>query len=365
MIVHRNASSGFVLALVVWIVALLGLIMSAVHVWIQTSVANAQALRDRLETRLAVANIRNELIYLLASRPMSVRGLEVGGDLEMPEASDMTAIMGAEFKSGEALSFDGRIYAVESQPGFAVRLQDGRGLLQLNEVAPARITALLGLFDIPESGRAQLADALADYIDEDSFNRISGAEERDYRLANRPPPSNQPLLTPYEARMAFGWSELDSLWATDLKTPLVTTCVTTGFNPNTAPLEVLLAALPRLQIENAVQIVQKRQKEPIRNQRELSNAAGATLFEEPFFYSFVPGACTIVDVFNLETGDRDRLSLTLTPLSKIQPWRYDYELEIPRSDDRTSNRPAPNAIFPSPETVSAKSAAQLGAGGVR
>jgi hypothetical protein len=365
MIVHRKASSGFVLALVVWIVAILGLIMSAVHVWIQTAVSNAQSLRDRLETRLAVANIRNELIYLLATRPMSVRGLEVGDDLKIPDASDMTAIMSAEYESNQVLAFDGRIYAVESQPGFAIRLQDGRGLAQLNEIAPARLTALLGLFDIPERDRTPLIDALADYIDEDSLNRLSGAEERDYRLAKRRPPSNQPLLTPYEAKMAFGWSDLDALWATDLNTPLVTTCLTTGFNPNTAPLEVLLAALPRLQIENATQIIQQRQQKPLRNQRELSTAAGATLFEEPFFYSFVPGACSIIDVFNLETGDRDRLSLTLTPLSKIQPWRYDYELEIPRNSDRASNRPAPGAIFPSPEAVSAKSAEQLGTVGVR
>jgi hypothetical protein len=348
---RRSMAAGFVLPLVLWIIAGLGLVVAAVNSWVGTAVDNAQALREKTEAQLAIADIRNELVYLLATRPMSSRGLEVGGDLELPDPGDIDAVMIGNFSSRLALALDGRPYEAQSHPDFVIRLQDGRGLLQLNIQDPRAVDALLAQFDLPETQRTRMVDTLRDFIDEDDLNRLAGAEERDYRLAGRRPPPNQNLLTPYQARDAIGWDGMPQIWAEDLAAPLFTTCQSTGFNPNTAPARVLRAALPRVGEDEARAIVERRRAKALRNQREIGSAAGVTLIEEPFFYSFSPGPCTIVDIFHRTSGERLRFSLTMVPFSKVQPWRTDYELRIPRRARGAADEPGPGDVFPTPEAV--------------
>ncbi|MDX2225455.1 MAG: type II secretion system protein GspK [Rhodospirillaceae bacterium] len=344
-------TAGFVLPLVLWIIAGLGLVVAAVSAWVSTAVSNAQALRDKVDVQLAVADVRNELIFLLATRPFSGRGLEIGGDLELPDAADIDAIMVGNFSSRLALAFDGRPYAVQSYPDLVIRLQDGRGLLQLNALDPRALDELLAQFDLPETQRNRMIDTLRDYVDEDDLNRLAGAEERDYRLAGLRAPPNQALLTPYQARDVMSWSGVSQLWAEDLQGPLLTTCQSTGFNPNTAPERILRAALPRVTEEGARSIVERRRDKSLRNQREVGAAAGTSLIEEPFFYSFSPGPCTIVDMFHRTSGERVRFSLTMVPFSKVQPWRTDYELRIPRRARGPADEPDPGDVFPTPEAV--------------
>jgi hypothetical protein len=349
-----GTSAGFVLPMVLWIIAALGVVAAAIATWVQTAVSNAQVLRDRTAAMTAIADIRNELVFLIATRPMSVAGLEIGTDLELPSPSDVDTIMAGAYTSNRALVFDGRAYRSETHPNIEVSIQDGRGLLNLNDLNPARTDAFLRIFGLPEPMRNRLLDTLRDYIDEDDLTRISGAESREYIRAGRLAPANQALITPYQAQEIFGWSDVPALWAADEASPLVTTCQSTGFNPNTAPETVLLAALPRLSIENAKALIEQRRARALRNQRETAAAAGISLFEEPFFYSFAAGPCTIFEFTDTVTETRTRLSLTMLPFSKTQPWRHDYELRIPRAAGPQSALAVAAEIIPSPESTVAR-----------
>ena len=364
---HRTTATaaapqrGFVLPLVLWLIAALGLVIAAIDTWVGMAVSNAQVLRDRTQSRLEMADVRNDLVYMIATRPMSTRGLEAGSDLVMPGAGDIDVLMAGAFTSNRTIAFDGRTYQSETHPEIEVKLFDGRGLLNLNDLNPARVDSFLKLFGYSDELRARLSDTLRDYIDEDDFPRLSGAEAQTYVRTGRRPPPNEALLTPYQATDIIGWSEAAAVWDANRATPLVTTCQSTGFNPNTAPERILMAALPRLAPENVRAIVESRRGRTFRNQREMSLASGVTLFEEPFFYSFSPGPCTIVEMSDSRTGDRVQFSLTIIPFSKTQPWRQDYELRIP-SFAQPSDTRAPIArasvadqvsadIFPSPESV--------------
>ena len=105
------------------------------------------SLQRRAETDIAVANFRNELIYALAVRPMTYRGLEVGSGMTRPNRNDFDAVLAADYNSSEAVALDGRPYQMANQPDFIVQLQwTFRGLVNLNTItAPYSAAISVGL----------------------------------------------------------------------------------------------------------------------------------------------------------------------------------------------------------------------------
>jgi general secretion pathway protein K len=348
---HERADKGFVLALTLWIVAILGMVIAAMSTWVQTAVANAQVLRDRTDAQLAFADIRNELVYAIATRPRSPRGLEVGGHMTKPDPTDMFAIMSANIQSDAAVAFDWRPYVVESHPDYVIQIQDGRGLMPINRPDPTSTRRFLTALKIPESMRNRLADTLLDYIDEDTLTRAAGAEAPDYERLGLPPPPNRPLLTPYEAKHVLGWAGVKEIWETDMRKPLLTTCQEAGFNPNTASDIMLETYLPELSPEARQRIIARRAEKPFVSQTDLSEAAGELLFNQAFFFTLAPGRCSVVDITSRTTGEHIRLSLTVDPSPKSQPWRYDYEIRVPAEFNLPADSVDAKAVFPAAETL--------------
>lgn len=345
------AAKGFVLPLTLWIIALFGLGIAAINSWVSTAVDNARVLQQKAEAELVFANIENELVYAMATRPMSPRGLEVGADITRLNTDDVMAQMAPTFQSSNYIAFDGRAYIPENNTDYLIHLQDGRGLLKLQAGAAAPIQRLLTLFDVPETLRNQLPDTLADWIDDDDLTRLAGAEASDYERRRRLSPTNAQLLTPMEAQSILGWDEISEIWAADLESPLLTTCSVTGFNPNTAPETVLLSYIPGLTKTAAAQVIERRQTEPFRHAREFMSAAGFLTAAEPFFFSVTPSNCVIVDIVHRETNRRTRHSISLVPTSQNKPWQVNYAIDIPSRYSRPSNDLDPQFTFPAPETI--------------
>jgi hypothetical protein len=244
-----------------------------------------------------------------------------------------------------------------------IEIQDGRGLFQMNFTNQVALRRFLSAMNIAEAERNRLTDTLLDYTDEDSYTRLAGAEAPDYERLGLPPPPNEPLQTPYEAKRVLSWSDEKVIWEADMQSPLLTTCEIAGFNPNTAPAQVLMAQMPRLSADAISRLIEARKTKTFANQAQLTQAAGELVYDEAFFYSFIPSECTIVDVLNVKSGEHNRFSLTLRPLGKGQPWRYDYELRIPaqyalRADqvDRTALFPAPESLLPDTGGLSQRNA---------
>ena len=363
---RRKVSRGFILPLTLWIVATIGVVVVAVNEWISRTIENSQLLRGRADGELAYSSIRDELIFLLATRPVTYRGMEVGQLIDRVDTPDLNALMMADYKTNRFIRMDGSPYLVESQPDYSIRIYDGRGLINLNTPSQPYLRRLLGLFKLPEQVRNGLIDSLEDYTDRDDLTRMSGAETKDYARLDRLPPTNALLIAPLEAQSVVGWDQVTSLWKRDRESPLLTTCRSFGFNPNTASREVLIATLVGLEEQEVTQVLEHRADLPFRNTRELSAVSGTVLREEPFFFTFAPGPCVIVELIHRPTGDRTRFSLTMEGFNaKSRPWQIDYVLRIPPKAPSTAGKSDSEEVFPAPNSMDADLQAIPETGGAR
>jgi hypothetical protein len=169
-------------------------------------------------------------------------------------------------------------------------------------------------------------------------------------------------MNPLEAQYIMGWDNVRQLWRRDEREPLLTTCTTTGFNPNTASRDAILSTFPGIDEPSVQEVLKRRADKPFRNIREFAAAANTIAREEPFFFTFAPGSCIIIDVSQQRAGFRSRFSFTIDSAnSKIKPWRIDYAFPIssqpeavlsdsdkPESDDPKASI---EALFPAPDTV--------------
>lgn len=357
---------GFVLPLTLVVVASMGLVLAAVNEWVLQSVRDAQVIKDQADADLALTEIREELIYYMLTRPVSIRGLELGKSTVKIDRNDAMALMAADLQTDRSLQLDGSPYQVESHPDFILSVYDGRGLVNLNGFSQPQVRRLLTLFQLSDQQRNSLVDALEDYIDRDDLTRISGAEAQDYKRFNRPPPANALLVTPQEAQSVLGWDQLKDLWQRDQNAPLLTTCSGQGFNPNTATRETLLANISGLLEEDVEKINERRVLKAFRNVRELGTISGVPLRDEPFLYVFSPGNCVIAELVHKPSGLRRRMSLTITNFNgKLNPWQVDYVLSLPPRNQESSGpvdstlgaldpqagTVAGESIFPAPDAL--------------
>jgi general secretion pathway protein K len=347
-----DVERGFVLVLTIWIVAAIGLVVVAVNAWVTQAVNNAGAMQQLTADQIAHANIRNELIYAIGTRPLSYRGLETGRLMEKIDPTDANAMMTADFKTDRYMQLNGLAYRSESHPEYVIQLFDGRGLVNLNNTSAPYLRRMLALFDVPENVANSLVDALEDYTDRDDLTRISGAEAREYKRLGREEPANAWLVTPLEAQSILNWDTLGKLWAKDADTPLFSACVGAGFNPNTAPREVLISNFAGLDEAGVAEILKRQNERPFRNIRELSAAANIAVRDDPFFFTFSPGSCLVIELTHEPTGNRTRFSLTIDTFSaKTKPWRVDYAFPIPSRPQESIGKLDPDKLFPTPESL--------------
>ena len=339
------------LPLTLWIVAILGLGIAGINAWVSTAVENSRMLQHRADTDLAVANFRNELAYLLATRPLTYRGLEVGQGLKRPDRFDFAAVTSATYESAQAIAFDNRPYVLESNPDFLVQIQDSRGLINLNSITGPYLRRFFSLYQVPDNYRERLVDTLADWIDEDNMTNQFGAERDAYERLGRLGPTNTPMLNPFEAQSIQDWDTIPQIWEADRKRPLFTACAAGAFNPNTAPEAVMMAYVVGLTQENLAEVMRHRTDKPFRNQYEFAQSSAVLTPNEAFFFAFLPANCMIVNVTDRSTGERVRFSFSLLPYSRHQPWQVDYAFRLPPQERDELDRANPEITFPAPETV--------------
>ena len=215
----RPPDRGFALVIVLWVLA--GLIVVAVAVATSTRV-NAESvklLRDRVRAEAAFLSASARIGMIVAT------GTPLSNSYNGPRGR---------------LYVDGR--PTQVTPDVWVRVQDVRGLVNLNDGASLRLQRLLQRCGAPEDSVAALADALGDYIDADQLKRLNGAEGFDYRAAgDLPEPRNARLLSREELWRVKGWPAVRNAWQVAGCDRYVTVRGDGLSNNNTAPLAVLIA----------------------------------------------------------------------------------------------------------------------------
>jgi general secretion pathway protein K len=298
---------GFVLALTVLTLAIIAVVLGYLFERAQAELALAQARNARLQAQLGMIDTRAELIFRLLTNPMTFEGLGAGAN---------------------AIGLDDRLY--RGARGTLVSLQDARGLLNLNFTPDERLHRFLRGLGIEPLQASALVDTLRDYTDEDDLRRLNGAEAADYAAASLPPPRNAPLATPQDLHKVIGWRDQPQLWGAKPVESLATTARLLGFNPNTAPYEVLLS-VPGVTTESAAALLELRRSQTI-FERQFMQFGGAEA--SSMFFPVLPLPGETLRITQYAPGARwaMRYSVTLTARDAVGPWRIDYAYRIARPE---------------------------------
>lgn len=321
--------SGFVLVLVLWLVAVMAFGAAFVARWTTGALEQANLAKAGAEAERALISARAHLTYILVTNYLSARGMEVGATPE--ESASLRAQgtapgIGNQVMGSRVLRLDGRSYAYTDN--MIVEVQDNRGLLNLNFATEGELDRLLEHFGIRPEERRSYVNRLLDYKEPGDLPRIGGAKRQQYLEAGKPPPTNQMLLTPWQARAVLGWDQITDMWREPGLINLTTTAFAVGFNINTAPAELLIL-LFLMPPEQAVKFTAFRETTAFTGFADLQTfGAPAQPYDPLRFISFPSDSFTITTVMK-HPARKIVMVMALTPHSLGEPWRIDYTFELP------------------------------------
>jgi hypothetical protein len=312
---HASKQDGFVLVLTLSVLVIVAIAAGYFSERVASAVETAQQSRQNSDALIDMASVRAEVMYRLGTTTLTQYGLGRG---------DATVYL------------DNRPYRGEGNT--LVRLQDNRGLLNLNLIDDGRLNRFLGLLGIEAEQRSHLMDTLRDYTQSSRMHRLNGAGDEEYAARNLPLPSHRNLVTPWETKRIIGWSTRPELWQGDRLVNLVSTGQSMGINPNTAPVEVL-ATLPGVTQEFAQIIIARRKLAPLTHEGQIVAITGMPL-DLPMGMGIIAIPSDTLRVTQSAAGLPwvIQYSIRLTPNGKDAPWRTEYYSRI------SSNPTAPTIV---------------------
>ena len=183
----------------------------------------SEGLRNKAEAILRARSAYDTIIYFLLNGQVYPGGIG--------------ATISDEISGLKWLPLDGQKVLLSDD--LYVQAQDSNGMLSLGTMNPAgldRLVKKLGVLD-DTSG---FINSYLDWVDEDNFARVNGAEEFYYKGQGLPyGPRNYAIQYKEEVEWVRGMNR--KLY--DKMEPFLTLLPSTGFNPNTASDEVLMAYL--------------------------------------------------------------------------------------------------------------------------
>jgi general secretion pathway protein K len=184
---------------------------------------NAEGLRNKAEAILKARSAYDTILYLVLNGRVAER--------------EIVTAVSDEISNLKTLPLDGQ--KVSLSDGLFVQARDSNGMLSLvnmNMAAFERLIKKVGGLDYT----SDIMNSYLDWIDDDNFARINGAEEYHYRSQGLPyAPRNYPIQYKEEMEWING---MDKKLYAKIE-PYLTMLPSTGFNPNTASDELLMAYL--------------------------------------------------------------------------------------------------------------------------
>ena len=194
------AEQGFVLVLTLWVLVIVALAAGFFADRVVRAVDLAQQSRQNTRAAIGMAAARAEILYRLGTTSLTEYGLGRGDS---------------------AIALDNRPY--RSAGNVLLRLQDNRGLFNLNVSEDDRLYRFLGIVGIPAGQRGHMIATLRDYVDSGKLHRLNGAGDDEYRALGLPLPAHRNLITPWEANRIIGWRDVPELWQTGRLVAVTTT----------------------------------------------------------------------------------------------------------------------------------------------
>lgn len=336
--------AGFVLAVTLWILAGIAIVVGLVTIWSVEAVRDAAGDRQRVDDQIAMLGTRDALLYLAATRDMTLAGLPTRplGDAE--RATRLLEEFGAFRRDpiGGELRLDGQAYAGLDGTTFA--LQDEAGLFSLPWPQGAALDQFLAAQGIAREQIPNLRDPLLDYIDLDNLRQLHGAEAGEYKKRSLPPPPNRRLLLPLELGRIIGWRALPEAQREALA-ELSTTFYAGAFNLNTAPAALLpgwLSGCPQA----CEALVARREIRPFNTSTEIETLLGVRLSGDSMMeYRYAPSDTLRLTLWG-RTGTAWRIHVRLTALAdQSAPWSVLAAYPVPRPPLHAPPQPTGSALF--------------------
>ena len=192
--------SGYVYIMALAAIAILALVLAGAFAVQRSSSDGAAELLAQTNLERDLRAAQASAVHLLLTAPRGFDTINAGGVLDFD---------GALIEAGDPISARGVPRRVEiNGRTMIVRLIATDGLIGLDPFYPPKAQRFLERIGIDDAEASQLAARLADYVDEDDFRRLGGAELADYPETHRPP-TNAPLRAARELCAVPGWETLD------------------------------------------------------------------------------------------------------------------------------------------------------------
>jgi len=342
-------ASGFALAITLWLLAAMAVAAGLAMLWAREEVQASTRDRDLLVDEIDLASTRATLLYMAATRDLTLGGLPIraiSDDERALRRLDEFGSLRLDAR-GDEIRLDGAVYKGVGQSRFSI--QDEAGLIPLVAPSPNLIDRLLAFRGTPPESIPRLRDTLLDYVDSDSLGRLNGAESRDYERAGRRPPPNRRLLIPAELGAVLGWDALPG--GTSSLADLTTTFYSGAANLNTAPealLPIWIAGCP----EKCRVVTARRALKAFRSSGELELTAAVRLpGDRDVDYRYLAGD-TLRFTFWGRSGSASRMHVRLTPLAdQVSPWAVLAAYPVSRPSEHAPAQSTGSDLFADPTSA--------------
>lgn len=219
---QRNNGSATILTL---LIAAVIITVSIGFNWlVKEHLKAAEGLKNKTEAMLNAHSAYESLIYCMLSGALTQK------EVVLNKGEDILGIKSIPLNGSGVLI----------NKGVTIRIQDSNGILSLASLNTYVIKNLIELIAPDNNNSTAITDSFLDWIDQDKLAHINGAEDIFYRSERKPYTArNYPVQ--YKEEFSFIRGMDDSMFIK--LSPYITLLPNMGFNPNTAPDEVLMAYL--------------------------------------------------------------------------------------------------------------------------
>src|SRR5438874_5670662 len=149
----ENGEAGFALVLTLVVILALTLVTEVMTRWVSNALDQALANREEVDANRQIAEAEAVSLYLLGTRPFSVRGIELLTPAQLGAEAPVGLLLPGPALAEHYLRLDDHPYRLGDT---VLRFQDMRGLINLNLGSPDDLFALLGVFGVAAEDRGSL-----------------------------------------------------------------------------------------------------------------------------------------------------------------------------------------------------------------
>jgi len=216
-VTNNSNEQGFVLPYVLVVIAVLAFVSAIAAERLRRSTAVLVSLQDQSRIERMMVTAEAEAVYALLT------GITIDGGIDLNPNSPVETDFGFVDSDGglrgasstrreeiirDVWSAKGGVRSSKQSDGEVyIQLRDVFGFVSLTSMNEENVIQVLKALGGPASQAQSLTAKLADYVDTDSKRQFKGAERADYRLRDKPPPSNSPLRNYDELSHVLGWDE--------------------------------------------------------------------------------------------------------------------------------------------------------------